>query len=149
MARIFRGYRFCELDQLLLRRETRIMKTHIGYPAEKNSKAGLAFTFLCALGVLCGKGFCPPAWGQEKSDANHLKDTVREINDRMNGQLESLQTLYKSIHTHPELSLQEEHTSAKLAGAARSRFRGHRKSRRIWHCRRTQKRCWTDNLSSH
>src|SRR5262245_53247326 len=91
-------------------KEIRIMKTHICYPAEKNSKSGLAFTFLCALCVLCGKDLSSPARGQEKSDANHLKDTVREINDRVNGQLESLQTLYKSIHTHPELSLQEEHT---------------------------------------
>jgi amidohydrolase len=95
-------------------KEIRIMKTHICYTAEKNSKT-VAFTFLCALCVLCGKDFSSPARGQEKSDANHLKDTVREINDRVNAQLDSLQTLYKSIHTHPELSLQEEHTSAKLA----------------------------------
>jgi hippurate hydrolase len=50
-----------------------------------------------------------------KPDVHHLKETVQEIKHRIDGQLESLQDLYKYIHTHPELSLQEEHTSARLA----------------------------------
>ena len=91
------------------------MKTHIRISAEKAPMANCGFIFLCALCVLCGENSCSEVRGQAKGNANHLQETVREINDRVNGQLESLQTLYKYIHTHPELSLQEEHTSAKLA----------------------------------
>ena len=42
-------------------------------------------------------------------------ETVQLINQRVDSQLSSLETLYKEIHSHPELSLQEQHTSARLA----------------------------------
>src|SRR5438445_11300018 len=42
-------------------------------------------------------------------------DAVQEIKQRIDGQLSSLEAFYKHIHSHPELSLREEHTSARLA----------------------------------
>ena len=50
-----------------------------------------------------------------KPDGNRYREIVQEINQKVSGQLASLEALYKHIHTHPELSLQEEHTSARLA----------------------------------
>ncbi len=81
------------------------MKTHVRISAEKAPIANCGFIFLCALCVLCGENSCSEVRGQAKGDVNQLRETVREINDRVNRQLESLQTLYKYIHTHPELSL--------------------------------------------
>src|SRR5437773_3821679 len=42
-------------------------------------------------------------------------ESVQDIKQRLDSQLSSLEALYKDIHSHPELSLQEEHTSARLA----------------------------------
>src|SRR5438552_4507915 len=47
------------------------------------------------------------------------QERIQEIKQRIDGQLSSLETLYKDIHSHPELSLKEEHTSARLAQALR------------------------------
>jgi hippurate hydrolase len=48
-------------------------------------------------------------------DKEQLKQRVSDIEERVNGQLDNLLTLYKTLHSHPELSLQEEKTSARLA----------------------------------
>ena len=42
-------------------------------------------------------------------------ESVQDIKQRLDSQLSSLEALYKDIHSHPELSLLEEHTSARLA----------------------------------
>ena len=55
-----------------------------------------------------------------------MQERIQEIKQRIDGQLSSLETLYKDIHSHPELSLKEEHTSARLAQALRELTRaGH------------------------
>ncbi|MFL5242945.1 MAG: amidohydrolase [Gemmataceae bacterium] len=38
------------------------------------------------------------------------------VNEALAPEVENLQTLYKSLHSHPELSLQEEKTAARMAG---------------------------------
>jgi hippurate hydrolase len=52
-------------------------------------------------------------------DKEQLKQRVAAVEERVNGQLDNLLTLYKALHSHPELSLQEEKTSARLAGELR------------------------------
>jgi amidohydrolase len=44
-----------------------------------------------------------------------VQERAREINDRVAKNSANLQAIYTYFHTHPELSLQEEHTSARLA----------------------------------
>jgi amidohydrolase len=48
-------------------------------------------------------------------DAAKLKQRAGEVDKRLDGEFESLLSLYKYLHTHPELSLQEEKTSARMA----------------------------------
>jgi hippurate hydrolase len=72
--------------------------------------------FLGSFAILFEVAFSAP--GQDsgaKGDFNRLQGLNPEIKQRIDGQVASLQDLYKQIHTHPELSLQEEHTSARLA----------------------------------
>jgi hippurate hydrolase len=49
------------------------------------------------------------------SDKEKLKQRTAEVEKRIAAEYDNLEALYKSIHTHPELSLQEEKTSARLA----------------------------------
>ncbi len=44
-----------------------------------------------------------------------LKERVAGVEARVNAEFDSLEALYKYLHTHPELSLQEEKTSGRLA----------------------------------
>jgi amidohydrolase len=44
-----------------------------------------------------------------------VKERVADVEKRIDAEFDNLQTLYKFLHTHPELSLQEEKTSARLA----------------------------------
>lgn len=60
--------------------------------------------FLAALAAACPLGAAAPAQVQSRIDAEYP----------------SLETLYKDLHAHPELSLQEERTSAKVAAELRS-----------------------------
>jgi hippurate hydrolase len=55
-----------------------------------------------------------PAFAAE-FDKDKLKERTAEVEKRVAPEYDSLEALYKSIHTHPELSLQEERTSARLA----------------------------------
>jgi amidohydrolase len=48
-------------------------------------------------------------------DKDKLKGRTGEVEKRLGAEFESLQALYKSLHAHPELSLQEEKSSARLA----------------------------------
>jgi hippurate hydrolase len=48
-------------------------------------------------------------------DKGKLKERQAEVEKRLDGEFDSLQTLYKYLHSHPELSLQEEKTAARLA----------------------------------
>jgi hippurate hydrolase len=48
-------------------------------------------------------------------DKEKLNERVAAVEGRLNAEVESLQALYKSLHAHPELSLQEEKTSARMA----------------------------------
>jgi amidohydrolase len=48
-------------------------------------------------------------------DPGKLKERAAGIEKRLDGEFENLLSLYKYLHTHPELSLQEEKTSARLA----------------------------------
>src|SRR5207253_2806154 len=43
-----------------------------------------------------------------------VKERLPEVDKRIDAEFENLQTLYKYLHTHPELSLQEEKTSARM-----------------------------------
>jgi len=43
------------------------------------------------------------------------KDRAARVRERVDGEVESLTKLYKSLHTHPELSNEEEQTAARLA----------------------------------
>jgi hippurate hydrolase len=75
----------------------------------KRRQMALSLWAFCSLAVsLCGPA---PA---EAGDSN-LQQRVEEIRQRIDGQITSLEALYKQIHTHPELSLQEQHTSTQLA----------------------------------
>jgi hippurate hydrolase len=49
------------------------------------------------------------------ADKEKLKQRTAEVEKRVAAEYDSLEALYKFIHTHPELSLQEEKTSARLA----------------------------------
>jgi hippurate hydrolase len=48
-------------------------------------------------------------------DGEKLKECRAEVEKRVTAEFGSLEALYKALHTHPELSLQEERTSARLA----------------------------------
>jgi hippurate hydrolase len=50
-----------------------------------------------------------------KIDPGALKERVAAINKVVSGDYERLEKLYKHLHTHPELSLQEEQTAARLS----------------------------------
>jgi hippurate hydrolase len=61
----------------------------------------------------------PPSdsWADEprKPESDTLKERMAGINDKIAAELPDLKALYENIHSHPELSLQEEGTSARLA----------------------------------
>jgi hippurate hydrolase len=56
----------------------------------------------------------PAVFAAEANKAK-LKERTTEVEKRIDAEFDSLQSLYKAIHAHPELSLQEEKTSARLA----------------------------------
>ena len=59
-------------------------------------------------------GIAGPARAAE-AGKEKLTERVASIEERIKAEVESLLALYKSFHRNPELSLQEEHTSARLA----------------------------------
>jgi hippurate hydrolase len=55
------------------------------------------------------------AEGPKDPPAADLKERIADINKRVADQYTSLEALYKHLHSHPELSLQEEQTAVRLA----------------------------------
>jgi len=56
-----------------------------------------------------------PAVLADEPDKEKLKGRAGEVEKRVAAEYDNLEALYKYLHTHPELSLQEEKTSARLA----------------------------------
>jgi len=56
-----------------------------------------------------------PCSRADQPDKETLKVHTAEVEKRLAAEYDSLEALYKSFHRNPELSLQEEHTSARLA----------------------------------
>src|SRR6516165_10550407 len=67
-----------------------------------------------ALGGPLGMGRAPAGEGKDQGQAS-LKDRMAEITKRTANQLADLEALYKHLHTHPELSLHEKNSAARLA----------------------------------
>jgi amidohydrolase len=65
---------------------------------------------LVALGVLAGQ-----LGGQPPADDAKLTDRTAAIHKALEPELAALQDLYKHLHSHPELSLQERETAARMA----------------------------------
>ncbi len=74
----------------------------------------MRITSLLALVVLLAVPFLASA-----QDAARKADAAR-IQKKIDSELESLLTLYKQIHAHPELAFQEEQTAARLARELRA-----------------------------
>ena len=64
--------------------------------------------------VLLAAGGAGPAEPPVK-DGAALKDLAADLGKRIAADYPHLEALYKHLHSHPELSLQEEHTAARLA----------------------------------
>ena len=57
-----------------------------------------------------------PAPGEDRpGGATGTKERAAEVQERIAAELNHLETLYKHLHTNPELSLQEARTAARLA----------------------------------
>ena len=65
---------------------------------------------LCRLGLLCCVGFARAGFAAQTAGSmeQEVRSHVSEVAPR-------LEPIYKAFHTHPELSLHEEKTSARLA----------------------------------
>jgi hippurate hydrolase len=61
--------------------------------------------------------FAGTLWADEPPGKNHpaLRERCERIRALIGDSYSHLEALYKHLHTHPELSLQEEHTAARLA----------------------------------
>jgi hippurate hydrolase len=77
--------------------------------------AGLAAVVSLALAV----GRAAPGEPLRRA-SEALQERVRAINQAVAGQYNHLEALYKHLHAHPELSLQEEQTAARLARELRA-----------------------------
>jgi hippurate hydrolase len=73
---------------------------------------GLAALFL---GTAAGAGAAEARKGPSPALAGHWVERVAAINKCLDAEYPNLLALYKHLHTHPELSYQEERTSARLA----------------------------------
>jgi hippurate hydrolase len=76
---------------------------------------GRAWSFLPAAALLAGLLTATGARSAEPDvPGGARKELVGEINRRLADNYAALEELYKHLHTHPELSLQEEQTAARL-----------------------------------
>jgi hypothetical protein len=87
------------------------MKTRNWNRRQQGKQGGIAIAICVMFGMATATAFGQGA-GPKPGE---LQERVQDIKQRLDGQLSSLDALYKEIHSHPELSLQEEHTSARLA----------------------------------
>src|SRR5712692_1024642 len=68
-----------------------------------------------SLAAVAAVGFLTTAAAQAETEEGFaLKERVPEIQNRIAGDYSRLESLYKHFHQHPELSLQEVQTSARL-----------------------------------
>jgi hippurate hydrolase len=79
-------------------------------PSEQRLRACTVALFL---GIFSSAG--SGAAVADQPNGSVLKERVPAIKDLISSQYGELEVLYKHFHTHPELSLQEEHTAARLA----------------------------------
>ncbi|HEV3084179.1 MAG TPA: amidohydrolase, partial [Gemmataceae bacterium] len=78
-------------------------------------RSGNDFILLVALAVCVFLQGDPVSAQPQGTDSEKLKAWTAEINQRIADSYAHLEGLYKHLHTHPELSLQEANTSARLA----------------------------------
>src|SRR4051812_49592649 len=71
------------------------------------SAGGVVLGILAVLGTRAG--------GQPPGGDPKLADRTAVITAKVDGELAKLESLYKHLHTHPELSLQERETAARMA----------------------------------
>jgi amidohydrolase len=71
---------------------------------------------LCLTAGALTLAFAPWASSQPKSaTGDALKDRAAAVRKKIDAEYQSLDALYKHLHAHPELSLQEQQTSARMA----------------------------------
>lgn len=74
-----------------------------------------------ALFCLAALAFTTPVAARPQPDAGKiLKDRADAVRKKIDAEYPSLETLYKYLHSHPELSLQEQQTAARLAKEMRA-----------------------------
>src|SRR5262249_31535038 len=74
-------------------------------------RMGLSMKPATALCLLCVIAVAAPASGDEAA----VKAQVPQLKQKIDAEYDYLEGLYKHLHAHPEVSLKEEHTSARLA----------------------------------
>ena len=67
-----------------------------------------------------GTPAAPRSEPQEKKSGPALEENVTRIKKAVNAEHERLEALYKHLHSHPELSLQEVNTAARMAREMRA-----------------------------
>lgn len=55
----------------------------------------------------------------KSSNKSAALESAKQVKTRLDAEYKSLDALYKHFHSHPELSLEEEETAARLAGELR------------------------------
>jgi hypothetical protein len=71
-------------------------------------------SFLTVLALTPIEASSVPAENRARRDKNS-EERVAEVKERLNGDSDRLEALYKHLHSNPELSLNEARTSARLA----------------------------------
>jgi hippurate hydrolase len=70
---------------------------------------------VATLGLSAGLADVETVRKKKSADAAALKALAADVEKRIAAEVDSLEALYKHLHEHPELSLQEEKTAARLA----------------------------------
>jgi amidohydrolase len=81
--------------------------------------AGLALGLCCLLplaGLQSSRPSGPRLYARADDSDKAVKDRTAEVKKRIEEQIKDLDALYKDLHSHPELSLAEFRTAAKIAG---------------------------------
>jgi hippurate hydrolase len=80
-------------------------------------QANVRWLTVLTLAAFCGS---PASDAQQPPDSAVLKTCTAEVKKLLDLELPALVDLYKHLHSHPELSLQEQQTAARLAKELRS-----------------------------
>jgi hippurate hydrolase len=75
----------------------------------------LVISLVCSIPTVSAQPRAPQLPSSEKKSGSASRDRIREINQGIAEDLPQLEALYKHFHTHPELSLLEEQTAARLS----------------------------------